>query len=143
MERNLEMLVHGYLEPEALWFETFVDLRERSIFVTANRNYLEVDEPGRPIDAALEPILDRLDAQDPSLIVVPRMSNEERARHLEEFTATIVDPTVRASFDRRARAMRERWSDHWRPGSFYALANDLPVAEAWHARLMASADYSI
>jgi len=40
--------------------------------------------------------------------------------------------------------MRERWDDHWRPGSFYALADDLPAAKAdWRARITASATNAI
>jgi hypothetical protein len=144
-EEAFASLVDGYLDPDELWFFDVIDRRERTIFCTANRHYLAIDEPDRPIEPALEVILQRLEADDPDLVIVPRMPNDERARHMEEFAREIAEPDARATFVKRQRAMRDRWDDFWRPGSFRALASDLPadVERAWVARIHASAARAI
>lgn len=139
-----EALCDAYLEPDELWFYTFVDRRDHSILCTANRHYAQLDEPTMTIEPALEAIFVRLETDDPDLVAVPRMPNAEREAHMVAFAETIDDPTARATFDARARAMRADWDHYWRPGSFRGLADKLgPADERWRARIWAAAEAAI
>jgi hypothetical protein len=127
-QQALDRLIEDHLMPNSLWFVTLFDRKQESFCLTGNRYHILLDEPNWRFEPEHERLLSRWEAEDPDLVVVPRMPDSQRQELVEQF-ASSAPGNVRDSL----LALKETINEDWRPYSFLELVSDIGEidVQAW------------
>lgn len=133
----------AYLHPNESWYAPIFDLRRRSLFYLARRNYLAIDEPNLAISPALDRILSRYERRDPTLRRLPQMPDEARVQLVLAFITAQPEIEVRDALTRRF-AERTSIVFGWRPYGLFDLVEpdaegqETPLGRAFRERVEAA-----
>jgi hypothetical protein len=117
----IDLLIDTCFDYEDFWYFGIYDRNNHAIFFTANRSYLQIENPNLKLLPKHESLLQRLDNHDENLILFPILSKNEKRAFLRTFIESIEEPKLKAALELKA----ESALNNWRPYSLDNLISEM------------------
>jgi hypothetical protein len=130
-EARFGWCIRCVLDPNTSWFETYYDIKRRLFLITAGRVYLRIDEPNGVLTDEADAFISRIEADDPDIVVLPRLSDDARSRLVAEF----IESRPLGTRIQLEQHWSERVLSSWRPNAIdswlYEATEDLELLKEW------------